>query len=190
MFLRRRPSPREIEAFIATARDMPLSYGPVGLARESPIGFNVDQESARIAHGAAAFEQARAALAGWKHFELGWLELYPGRAGVSVGTTVAILVRHVGFWSLNGCRVLYEIGDGSTGEFGFGYGTLIDHVETGEEIFTVSLHPDTGDVAYTIRAASKPRAPLARLGYPVSRLLQARFRRDSIRAMRRAVEWT
>ena len=57
----------------------------------------------------------------------------------------------------------------------------------GEEIFKVSLSPDTGEVSYAIRAASRPRALLARLGYPVTRTLQARFRRDSALAITRAI---
>jgi len=45
----------------------------------------------------------------------------------------------------------------------------------------------TGNVMYRIRAASWARSPLAWLGQPVVRLLQAQFRRDSVEAMRRAV---
>ena len=108
-------------------------------------------------------------------------------AAVAPGTVVAVLVRHLGFWSMNGCRVVYAIaGDGSR-EFGFAYGTLTNHAETGEELFKVALRPGTGEVTYVIRAASRPRALLARLGYPVTRSLQARFRRDSAAAMGRAV---
>jgi hypothetical protein len=57
----------------------------------------------------------------------------------------------------------------------------------GGEIFKVSLRPGTGEVSYVIRAASRPRALLARLGYPVTRSLQARFRRDSAAAIARAI---
>jgi hypothetical protein len=41
-------------------------------------------------------------------------------------------------------------------------------------------------VKYRIRAISKPQAALARLGQPIVRALQARFRRDSVAAMKRA----
>jgi hypothetical protein len=54
-------------------------------------------------------------------------------------------------------------------------------------IFTVSLRPETGDVSYGIRAVSSPRAMLARLGYPLTRALQARSRRDSVLAMTRVL---
>jgi uncharacterized protein (UPF0548 family) len=106
---------------------------------------------------------------------------------VTPGSVVAVCIRHIGFWSLNGCRVVYAIDSAGGAEWGFAYGTLSNHAECGEEVFTVTLQPETGDVSYVIRAVSKPHAPLARLGHPVVRLLQARFRRDSALAMRRAV---
>jgi uncharacterized protein (UPF0548 family) len=64
---------------------------------------------------------------------------------------------------------------------------LTNHAECGEEVFEVRLDPATGEVTYRIRAVSRPRAPLARLGYPLTRMLQARFRRDSAAAVRRAI---
>ena len=188
MFLARRPSQHEIEEFIARSRDLPLSYSPIGIAKESPRGFKVDEASGVLGHGQAAFEQAKLAVAEWRHFDFGWVELLPRRAAIEPGSVVAVLVHHLGFWSLNGCRVVYTLGDPRTGpSFGFAYGTLTNHAELGEEIFEVSLAPASGEVVYRIRAVSKPRATMARIGYPFTRLLQARFRRDSIAAMRRAI---
>lgn len=187
MFLAHRPSIHEIERFIDGSRALSLSYEPVGLAHAGGPGYRVDEQVARVGWGAAAFSQAVAALTEWRHFELGWVELCPRGAAITEGTVVAVAVRHLGFWSLNGCRVLYQTGDGGA-TFGFAYGTLTNHAESGEEIFEVRLDPVTGEVTYRIRAVSRPRAALARLGYPITRMLQARFRRDSARAVRRAVE--
>ena len=188
MFLARRPSQREIEEFIARSRDLPLSYSPIGIAKESPDGFKVDEASGVIGHGRQAFERAKLALAQWRHFDFGWVDLLPRGAPIEPGSVVAILVRHLGFWSLNGCRVVYTLGDRRTSlRFGFAYGTLSNHAELGEEIFEVSLVPDSEEVIYSIRAVSKPRAMMAKLGYPFTRSLQARFRRDSIAAMIKAV---
>jgi len=109
----------------------------------------------------------------WKHFDLDWARICPEGAPIEIGTTVAVLVRHFGFWSLNGCRVLYFLGDRSHGStFGFAYGTLANHAERGEEIFEVSLNRASQAVTYRIRAVSRPRAVLARLGYPATRMLQ------------------
>lgn len=189
MFLIRRPSQREITEFLDQSRDLPLSYDPVGIARQTPEGFNADLASAVIGHGRETFERAKDALAQWRHYEMGWVELLPQGALIEPGTNVAVVVRHLGFWSLNGCRVVYGVGDRQTGSsFGFAYGTLTNHAELGEEIFEVRLAPESEEVIYRIQAVSKPRAAMARIGYPVARYFQERFRRDSISALRRAVD--
>ena len=189
MFLTHRPSQSEIEEFLDQSHSLPLSYGPVGIARQSPSGFNADLASAVIGHGRQTFERAKSALSQWQHYEMGWVELFPGKASIEPGTVVAVLVHHLGFWSLNGCRVVYGIGDRQSGSsFGFAYGTLTNHAELGEEIFEVMLEPGSEEVIYRIQAVSKPRASLARIGYPIARYLQERFRRDSTNALRRAID--
>jgi uncharacterized protein (UPF0548 family) len=147
-----------------------------------------DEQVVAIGHGETDFDRARVALAGWKHFDLGWVEAFPKHAAVDTGTVVAVLIRHFGFWSLNGARVRYDVGasDNRTA-FGLAYGTLANHAESGEELVEVFIDRDTGDVLYRIRAVSWPQSVLARIGQPVVRLLQARFRRDSAASMRRAV---
>ena len=188
MFLTHRPSQRELERFVDQSRDLPLSYGPIGIAKQSPPGFSIDEASAVVGNGKQVFERARILLTEWRHFELGWVELFPRGAAIEPGSVVAVLVHHLGFWSLNGCRVVYSMGDRRAGaNFGFAYGTLTNHAEMGEEIFEVLLEPESEDVVYRIRAVSKPRAALARIGYPITRVFQERFRRDSIGALRRAI---
>ncbi len=188
MFLIRRPSQTEISEFLDQSRDLPLSYEPVGIARQSPRGFNADLASAVIGHGRETFERAKIALAQWRHYEMDWVELFPRGASIEPGTVVAVLVRHLGFWSLNGCRVVYGIGDmQSETNFGFAYGTLTNHAELGEEIFEVMLEPESEEVIYRIQAVSKPRAALARIGFPITRVFQEHFRRDSLGALQRAI---
>jgi len=186
MFLVRRPSPRAIDAFLETSSTLPLSYEPVGLARHEAAGFRHDRHDAVVGQGPGAFERASRLIAAWKQFDLGWIEVFPPRAPLQTGTVVAVLARHFGFWSLNGCRIVYTI-EGEH-EFGFAYGTLTNHAESGEEIFQVSLDPRTGSVSYLIRATSRPRAAMGKLGSPIARSLQARFRRESAAAMTRAIE--
>jgi uncharacterized protein (UPF0548 family) len=140
----------------------------------------------RIGRGDRLFERAKGALADWAQFRLGWVELFPSNASIEPGTVVAVVIRQLGFWSIHGCRVLYHIGQQYGGtRFGFAYGTLTNHAEMGEEIFEVFVTPESGEVFYRIRAVSRPRALVARLGYPVVRRFQARFRRDSAAAMQR-----
>ncbi len=113
MFLTHRPNDLQIEKFIAASRDLPLSYQPVGLVKQPLSGFKVDTASAVIGQGQSEFERAKQALREWRQFELGWVELFPRNASTESGTTVAVLVRHLGLWSLNGCRVVYPIGEDS-----------------------------------------------------------------------------
>ena len=129
MFLAHRPSSRDIDRFLDGSRTLPLSYGPPGLAQTGAAGFRVDEDTAAVGSGNAAFARAVEAI-------------------------VAVAIRHFGFWSLNGCRVLYQTGDGGASTFGFADGTLTNHAECGEEIFEVRLDPDTGDVGSRIRAVS------------------------------------
>jgi uncharacterized protein (UPF0548 family) len=187
MFLARRPTRNVIDRFIRESQNLPLSYGPVGIVRTGTAGQNLDELAVAVGHGQADFERARAALLTWKQFDIGWVETFPRHAPVAVGTTVAVLIRHLGFWSLNGCRVLYSVGGpGDVARFGFAYGTLTNHAESGEELFEVFIDPRTADVLYRIRATSWPQASLARFGQPIVRALQARFRDHSVAAMKRA----
>jgi uncharacterized protein (UPF0548 family) len=187
MFLTRRPSPETIARFLSDSRDLPLSYAPIGITRSESTRPDVVEAAVVIGHGRADFERARAALDRWTQFHIGWVETFPRNAPIVTGTVVAVLIRHLGFWSLNGCRVVYCVGSrADDARFGFAYGTLTNHAESGEELFEVFVDPATGDVNYRIRAVSWPQATLARLGQPWVRVLQARFRRDSAAAMARA----
>jgi uncharacterized protein (UPF0548 family) len=188
VFYLRRPGPDVIDEVLRMSQDLPLSYRPAGLVLgDRPVPGIVDCSTC-IGHGAADFGRARAALERWTQSTLSWVTVFPAGAAPEPGAVVVVLIRHLGFWSLNGCRVLYRTGDVEpTTSAGFGYGTLTNHAEAGEERFEVRLDPASGDVRYRIRATSWGRAPLARVGQPIVRALQARFRRDSAAAMARAV---
>lgn len=188
MFLISRPTQEQIETFLAVSQGLGLSYDPADIRRQPCRGFAVDEATGILGYGVGTFERARAALTEWRHFDLGWVELHPHAAPVQLGTTVAVLVRHLGFWSLNGCRIVYLLNEAENeSSFGFAYGTLTNHAELGEKLFEVQFNSESGEVTYRIRAVSKPRAALAVLGYPYTRLCQERFRRDSIAALKRGL---
>jgi uncharacterized protein (UPF0548 family) len=116
-----------------------------------------------------------------------WIQLGWPDAPIEVGATVAVLVSHLGFWSLNASRIVYVIGqDGIDKKFGFAYGTLAQHAERGEERFSVEFHSEDQSVWYDVYAFSKPNL-LARLAYPFARSLQKSFAADSKLAMQKAV---
>jgi uncharacterized protein (UPF0548 family) len=186
MFLVRRPSRRTLERFLEESKNLPLSYEPVGLVQSGECR-SLDEAAVTIGNGPADFDRARQALADWRQFDLGWVELFPRQSPIAVGTVVAVAIRHLGFWSLNGCQVVYHSTSNGPGAFGYAYGTLSNHAESGEELFEIFVDPRTDDVIYRIRATSKPQAMLTRLGQPIVRALQSRFRRDSAEAMRRAM---
>jgi uncharacterized protein (UPF0548 family) len=187
MFLLHRPTPSDVERFLASSKDLPISYSPTGLVRE-PAPDGCDEQVVAIGRGPDDFRRARAALTAWRQFDLGWVELYPRQASIAPGTVVAVVIRHLGFWSINGARVLYGVGDSpASTRFGYAYGTLTSHAESGEELFEVFADPATEDVMYRIRAISWGQALLARLGQPIVRVLQERFRRDSAAVMARAI---
>lgn len=186
MFSPFRPTPERIDRFLRESRDLPISYSPTGIVSPEVVRADLLEASVVIGRGRREFEQARAALLSWKQFDIGWTEIYPKTAPVEPGTTVAVLIRHLGFWSLNGCRILYRTGRPDGFRDGFAYGTLPNHAESGEELFEVSLDPRTDDVAYRIRAISWPQAMFSRAGHLVVRALQERFRQQSAAAMARA----
>jgi uncharacterized protein (UPF0548 family) len=141
-----------------------------------------------LGKGEDTWQRATEAICAWRMFSMPWVSLYWPSAPIQVGTNVAVSVQHLGFYSLNACRIVYVVDEESPiKRFGFAYGTLAEHAETGEERFTIEWNREDDWVWYDILAFSRPRKMLARLGYPLSRLLQRRFAKDSKAAMLRAV---
>lgn len=134
------------------------------------------------------FDSATAALRRWEQFHLGWAEAWPTETPIKTGEVVAVLATSLGWWWLNAARIVYVVEEsGPLSKFGFAYGTLPGHVESGEERFLIEWDHSDDSVWYEILAFSKPKHILARLGYPFVRLFQKRFREDSAASMRRAV---
>ena len=181
-----KPTPDAIRAFLAEQEQLDFTYAAVGATNGTPpTGYAVDPTRVKLGEGDAVFEAAKAALRRWEQFRLGWVEATPGDTPIEQGSTVAVVAWHFGFWWLNAARVVYVIDEPA--RFGFAYGTLPGHVESGEERFLVERDPD-GAVWYDILAFSRPRHPLVRLAYPLTRRLQRRFARESADAMQRAVD--
>ena len=111
-----------------------------------------------------------------------------GKYLIEMGETVAILINHFGFWSLNAARIVYVFEElGAVEKYGFAYGTLTEHGERGEERFSVEYHEADKTVWYDLYAFSQPNNFWAKIDYPFSRYLQKRFAIESKAAMRRAV---
>ncbi len=189
MFLLKKPNALEIQSFISRQQHLPLSYAPSGLTNNPPVaGYNIDHHRLQLGVGAATFHLARIALQQWKMFDFDWLHLWPTETPIETGSVVAVVVHHLGFWSMNACRIVSVIEDDTRDyrRYGFAYGTLLEHAERGEERFVIEWNKADDSVWYDILAVSKPRL-LARLGYLYARHLQREFARDSMQAMSRAV---
>jgi uncharacterized protein (UPF0548 family) len=175
-------------AFLSAQQNQTFSYAEVGCSRQqAPKGYIADHNRIKLGQGVDTFERAKFAVRNWKMFDMPWIDLCWPDTPIEPGASVAVLVSHLGFWSMNACRIVYVIDErGSSGKYGFAYGTLPDHGECGEERFTVEFNADQ-TVVYDLYAFSRP-STLARLAYPFTRVLQKRFATDSKTAMQRAVQ--
>ena len=191
MFSLSKPSRDSVLTFISFQRMEPFSYAEVGCSRQgAPEGYTVDHNRVALGQGADTYEKAKNAVREWKMFQMSWVHLCWPDVPIKPGETVAVLLSHFGFWSLNACRIAYVIEEhGSFEKYGFAYGTLQEHGEIGEERFTVEFNPSDGGVWYDLYAFSRP-GPAAQLAYPFSRSLQKRFAKESKEAMQRAVQFT
>lgn len=186
MFLLSKPDQAAIGRFLEAASDQSFSYPEVGATHAGPPpGYDVDHNRTKVGTGVEAFEAGKQAIREWKMFDFPWVELCWPDTPIEVGQNVAILAGHLRFYSLNASRIVYTIDEGH--RFGFAYGTLVEHVEIGEERFSIEYDPDTSEVWYDLLAYSRPGHILARLSYPFGRYLQHEFAKDSLAAMRRAV---
>ncbi len=192
MFLLRKPSDEIIARFIASQQELPFSYPQVGATQNSETdllrGYTVDHNRILLGKGEQTYRRAVAALQGWRQFELGWVTVVPRGKPLQVGTTVAVQAKTFSVWSLNAARIVYVVDERAArnARFGFAYGTLPDHVERGEERFTVERREDDS-VWYDIYAFSRPRHPLVRASFPVARMLQRQFARESLEVVKAAV---
>jgi uncharacterized protein (UPF0548 family) len=190
MFFLIKPSTKRIQRFIDSQRQAPFNYAEVGASLGPlPSGYAANHGRIRLGQGEAVFEQAIEALRKWKMFDLGWARVCWPDAPIEVGTTVAVLARHFGFWSLHPARIVFIVDDddGQVRRSGFAYGTVRGHGEQGEETFIIEWRRADDSVWYDLRSFSRPGELLTKLSNPIVRSLQRRFARESTQAMLEAV---
>jgi uncharacterized protein (UPF0548 family) len=198
MWYLRRPSDESVQHFLLRQEAQgPLSYPAVGStadgeARTPPPGHVLDHNRVCLGQGQSIFESACSALRGWQQFPLPWTRVFPENAPLAPGQNVAVLARAFGAWWLNAARIVYIIDETTTTSptmrrFGFAYGTLAEHVESGEERFSIEWQSNDDSVWYDLLAFSRPRYWLTRLAYPLARRMQRRFARESLATMKQLV---
>lgn len=183
MFLLKPPDDQRLEHFLSEQKKLDFSYSFVGATHPEksflPKGFTKDHNRIQLGMGETTFNKAVQAIKNWKAYALGWTKIYPNEQPEK-DKTFCVEVSHFGFHSLSSLRIVYVVDEPK--RFAFAIGTLPGHVEKGEERFMVAWLPDD-TVHYDLLAFSRPQHPLVFLGYPVARLLQKRFARDSKKAM-------
>ncbi len=101
---------------------------------------------------------------------------------IKKGETVAVLFKIFNIWWINSARIVYTIDNEN--KFGFAYGTLPGHLEKGEECFWIEKD-ESGSVYYHIKAFSKPAYWFVWLAYPLARIFQRRFVKESLSGMKK-----
>jgi uncharacterized protein (UPF0548 family) len=189
MFLTTKPSDQQIRAYVLSLAGLKYSYHDVGATASTiPRSYTIDHNRVQLGNGADTWACAIKGVQSWQMFNLGWVRLCWPHTPIRCGENVAILVRHFGFHSLNNARIVYLVADGGpVKRFGFAYGTLTDHAESGEERFVVEWDQRNDSVYYDLLAFSKPNQLLSQVGFPISRMFQKRFASHSKEAMVRFV---
>lgn len=187
MFCLNKPTADEIKDLILDQSDLPFSYENAGATKsfEKPHGFSINHHSLKLGKGETAFTKATEAINQWQMYSLGWTKTEPEGLAIKEDVVFVTVINHLGFWSMNPCRIIYLINEETNGSkgSGFGFGTLPAHSEAGEEKFSVTWDKKTDEVFYEIFSFAKPQNPLAKIGFPYVSYLQKSFVRDSHKAM-------
>lgn len=192
MFLIRHPSPVLIERVLDEQRSEPLSYPTPGMTRSAsgPDGYPRNHHETRLGYGGETYLRGVEAVQIWAMYDLPWTYVHPARPPVAAGTAFATIVSHLGFWSINPCRIVYvhETDTPALRTFAFALGTLPLHSETGEERFQVQWDRSTDEVRFEILAYARAQHWMARLSGPFVGILQRRFGRGALAAVQARVD--
>jgi len=172
------PSKTTLDRFLRKAEQSTFSYSEIGQSRQSKTpGYDNDHNKILIGRGTTTWKNAKSALDNWQQFPKPWTAIYPNTTPLQEGQTVVVLIRLFGIWWFNSSKIVYAFDEET--RYGFAYGTLLEHVEKGEECFWIEQE-ENGDIYYHIRAFSKPRFWLAKVVYPIARIFQRRFVKQSM----------
>lgn len=180
-----KPSNTQLDHFLISGKNLSPSYSGkfdtrVDFSTKRKEAFNqkydYDETSFFLGEGQAVFDTARQLVREWKMFPEQWTKIHPQAAPIKTGQRVAVLFNLLGIWWWNSNVIQYTIDEAN--RFGFAYGTLPGHVESGEELFLIEMDHH-GKVWYKIKAFSRPASWVVRLVYPFARSQQRRFVRGS-----------
>ena len=152
-----------------TRRPVTFSYPEVGAtAAGLPVGYQHLHACRVVGSGRALFEQCAETVMTWGVQHGAGLTVVPG-GRVRVGAENRLGLRFGPLRTWAPCRVVYVVDEPN--RKGFAYGTMPGHPECGEESFIVALDEDD-TVRFEVTAFSRPARWFARLGGPVTGLIQ------------------
>ena len=181
----RQPTIADLEAIRLEHLNLPLSYRAVGatLRGERPRGYFHDTCTVDLGRGDSTFEAAKVALRAWSAHRGAHVMVVPIDASIEVGTVVTMTLPVLGIHIHADCRIVAVLDEPDA--YGFAYGTLTTHPETGEESFVIRRAPG-GGVSFTVTAFSRPGELVPWCGLPVVRALQHRAARQFLQGMKTA----
>ena len=133
-----------------------------------------------VGRGRAAFERCCEALGQIDNYPPSFTRVVRRPGELAPDSLFATVVEHFGFASVHPCRLIYVVREPD--RYGFGFGTLPGHAESGEERFLLRLEGE--QVHYEVQAFSRPVGCLPRLGAPITRSFQLRFQRETLEVMK------
>lgn len=169
-FWTRKPSLAALQAIREAQATQAVTYPGVGATRgdAAPAGYHWIRKSAALGQGDEVFRRACAGLRAWAPQRHARMTVIAPDA-FAEGETVVLALRSGLVWTSAASRIVWVTDE--PGRYGYAYGTLPHHPESGEEAFVVERGPD-GAVRFVITAFSRPVHPLARLGGPLTVAVQ------------------
>ena len=152
---------------------MELTYSQVGATRDDklPDGYRRLRAKARVGRGERVYAAAVHALGSFDMQRAAGLRVRTDAVMAAVGARVefGFGLGPARLWAP--VQVVWVVNEPL--RYGYGYGTLPGHPESGEESFMVCLEPDE-TVTFEVKAFSRPDTWYTRMGRPFAEAAQER----------------
>lgn len=177
----KKPTQSEVLEWASQSENLPFSYKAFDKVwfDDFPKNYSHDRNKILLGKGDTVFQRAKQAIINWEQFPSTWTKVYA--ATFQEKAVVTMVFRLFNIWWWNNCRIVRIINEPD--KFGMIYGTLNNHVESGEELFLIEMNA-TGEVWYHIKAFSRPRFWMARIAKPFARMYQRRFVKESFQTLK------
>jgi len=134
---------------------------------------------------AGTLEPARRTLRRWAAHDGIKASIHPADAPLVVGATVVVVAPFGPIRMIAPTRIVAVVDDDA--RFGFAYGTLPGHPESGEELFMAEVTAP-GRLRLTVRVQARPATPLLRVVGPVVTRISDRAAHAYLRSWAAAIE--